>query len=108
MNFFMNFFHYRERRPLVLLAPVLLSIAISIPAVAAEQGAPAKDPTRWYSADVTPQQQAATSRKEAQAAYQEALAACRAAARGERQACIKEAKDNLKTDLDAARSGSAK
>lgn len=96
---------YRESRQ---VASALLMLAICLPAHAAEQGAPAKDPSRWFTPDATPQQQASTSRREAQAAYQEAIAACRVVARGERPACIKEAKDNLKDDLNAARGGAAR
>jgi hypothetical protein len=101
----MKFLLHSESRQ---VASVLLMLAICSTAHAAGQGAPAKDPSRWYTPDATPQQQAGTSRKEAQAAFQEAIAACRVVARGERQACIKEAKDNLKDDLNAARGGATR
>lgn len=101
----MKFLPNRESRQ---VASALLLLAICLPTQAAEQGAPARDPSRWTTPDTTPQQRASTSRKEAQAAYQEAIAACRVVARGERPACIKEAKDNLKDDLNAARGGAAR
>lgn len=88
-------------RSLFAMASVML--ILSAPAFAQEQGAPAKDPSRWYQPDTTPKQRAANMRKEAQAAYQEAVKACREGDKGERKACMKEAKDNLNEELSAAR-----
>lgn len=53
--------------------------------------------------DKTAQAQYQTSRKEANAAYQEALAQCRKMQSGERSGCLKEARSNLQNDLAEAK-----
>jgi hypothetical protein len=67
-------------------------------ATAAEPG----DPSRWYKADRTYAERVATSRKEAYAAYKEALDECKKFDRQDRPACIAQAKAALKRDLDYA------
>jgi len=67
-------------------------------AAAAEAG----DPPRWYKPDVTQEERVATSRKEAFAAYKEALQECARLDRNERGTCIAEAKATLQHDLEYA------
>jgi hypothetical protein len=67
-------------------------------ASAAEPG----DPPRWYKPDTTQQERIATSRKEAYAAYKEALQECARLGKNDRGACVAEAKATLQHDLDYA------
>ena len=60
------------------------------------------EPHRWEQPDDTPQKKQATAMKEAKAALAEALKECRAAAT-ERKACEKQARDQYRLDLEAAR-----
>jgi hypothetical protein len=53
--------------------------------------------------DNSAQMQYQRSKREAQAAYQEALADCRKMRASERSACTKEAKTNLQNDLAEAK-----
>lgn len=53
--------------------------------------------------DPTPQAQYQTLRREANAAYREALAECRKMRGAERNACTKEARSNLQNDLAEAK-----
>lgn len=53
--------------------------------------------------DKTPQAQYQTSRKEANAAYQEALVECKKMQGSERSGCMKEARSNLQSDLAEAK-----
>lgn len=61
------------------------------------------DPARWYQEDMTPQARFKTLKKEAGAAYREAVLQCRSAERGERAACLREARANFQNDMTAAR-----
>jgi len=86
-----------------------LSAAFSIFALAGMAGltgnvsaAEPGDPQRWYKPDVTQQERIATSRKEAYAAYKEALQECAKLNKNERGACVAEAKAILQHDLDYA------
>ncbi|HEY5800323.1 MAG TPA: hypothetical protein VIT92_08875 [Burkholderiaceae bacterium] len=67
------------------------------------QGAPVVDPPRWTTEDTTPEARYRTSKKEAGAAYQEALWECKKMAAGERGACLKQARDQYNLDLAEAR-----
>lgn len=59
--------------------------------------------SRQLMEDKTPQARYQTSRKEANAAYQEALAECKKMQSGERSGCMKEARSNLQNDLAEAK-----
>ena len=72
-------------------------------AFAAERGAPERDPPQWSSEDSTPQARYKTARKEAGAAYKEALAECRQMRGPDRGSCIREAQATLAADLREAR-----
>lgn len=61
------------------------------------------EPARWSQPDDTPQKRIATATKEAKAALADALKECRAAAGAERKACEKEARDQYRLDIDAAK-----
>jgi hypothetical protein len=62
------------------------------------------DPARWYQEDMTPGARSQTLKKEAGAAYQEALAECKRAERATRAACMREARIMFEQDLaDASR-----
>jgi hypothetical protein len=61
------------------------------------------DPKQWHTEDKTPAQRYATSRKEAAAAYSDALKDCGRMSSKERAQCQKDAKSNYNNDLAAAR-----
>jgi hypothetical protein len=61
------------------------------------------EPERWSQPDDTPQKREATATKEAKAALAEALKECRRAATAERRQCEKQARDQYRLDLDAAK-----
>jgi hypothetical protein len=61
------------------------------------------EPARWSQPDDTPQKRSETATKEAKAALAEALKECRGTATAERKACEKEARDQYKLDIDAAK-----
>lgn len=61
------------------------------------------DPKQWRTPDVTPAQQYATARKEAAAAYSEALKQCRTMSSADRAHCQADAKATLNSDLAAAK-----
>ena len=83
-------------------AVIAALLGLSGATLAAEPG----DPARWYKPDVTPSERAATARKEAQAAYKEALIECAKLDKRNRGVCVAEAKAQLRSDLDyAARQG---
>jgi hypothetical protein len=65
------------------------------------------EPARWSQPDDTPQKRYNTAIKEAKAALADALSECRTPAT-ERKACEKEARDQYKLDLEAARALLAK
>jgi hypothetical protein len=83
-------------RPIVLA--VLSAGLMAGAASAAEPG----DPSRWYKADRSHAEKVATSRKEAHAAYKEAVDECKKLDRQDRSVCVAEAKAQLKRDLDYA------
>lgn len=61
------------------------------------------EPARWSLPDDTPRKREATAVKEAKAALADALKECRASVRAERKACEKEARDQYRLDIDAAK-----
>ncbi|CAN5292171.1 hypothetical protein BH11PSE11_BH11PSE11_10220 [soil metagenome] len=61
------------------------------------------DPPRWTIEDRTPQARYQTSKKEAAAAYQEALNDCRQNRGADRAACLRDARTNYQRDLDEAK-----
>jgi hypothetical protein len=75
-----------------------VALADSTPA-----GAPKIDPPRWSMEDTTPEARYRTMKKEAGAAYQEALWDCKKMAASERSACQKAARDQYNQDLTVAR-----
>jgi phage gp36-like protein len=87
-------------RNLALL--VIAGSAFTFPAYAA-QDAMSKAEARQTVEDTSPRAQYNRSTKEAQAAYQEALAGCGKMRGAEKTACTKEAKTNLQNDLAYAR-----
>ncbi len=84
----------------------LIAIAMS-PVIA--QGLPAKshqetdDPARWYQEDLTPQARFQTSKKEAEAAYKEAVVECKQLAPANRGNCLSDARNQLVHDLESAK-----
>lgn len=58
------------------------------------------DPARWYKEDATGAEQARTLRKEIGAALAEATIACKKGPASERDACIREARETYKRDMD--------
>lgn len=89
------------KHPRSMVSIVLGTIAFSAfagSAFAAEPG----DPPRWYKPDTTQQERIATSRKEAYAAYKEALQDCATRDKSDRANCVAEAKATLRHDLEYA------
>ena len=62
------------------------------------------EPARWFQPDDTPQKREATAKKEAAAALAEALKECRGNP-ADRKACEKQARDQYRMDVEAARAG---
>ena len=60
------------------------------------------EPSRWFKPDDTPEKRQATAMKEAKAALADALKECRGAA-PERKVCEKQARDQSRLDVQAAR-----
>jgi hypothetical protein len=60
------------------------------------------EPSRWFKPDDTPEKRKATAMKEAKAALADALGECRGAAT-ERKECEKQARDQYRLDVRAAR-----
>ena len=58
------------------------------------------DPARWYKEDATGAEQARTLRKEIGAALAESTNACKKGPAAERGACIREARETYKRDMD--------
>lgn len=58
------------------------------------------DPARWYKEDATGAEQTRTLRKEIGAALAEATIACKKGPASERDACIREARETYKRDMD--------
>nr|WP_315218930.1 hypothetical protein [uncultured Duganella sp.] len=58
------------------------------------------DPARWYKEDATGAEQARTLRKEIGAALAESTNACKHGPASERDACIREARETYKRDME--------
>jgi hypothetical protein len=76
--------------------------------VAIAQNAESKAEQRQMVEDMSPRAQAQLARREAQAAYQDAVAECKKMRGNQRAACMKEARSNLQNDLAQGRQGSGK
>lgn len=61
------------------------------------------DPVQWHQEDATPEARYQTARKEAGAAFEEQKKECRTQAASVRQQCMKEARQQWKTDLERAK-----
>ncbi|GAC1420933.1 MAG: hypothetical protein NVSMB6_22580 [Burkholderiaceae bacterium] len=90
------------------LAPGMLSLMLATGAAVAPvsiwaQEAGVKDPARWYTDLTTPQDRFQNARKEAAAAYQQALGECKSQRGAAAIACKKEARKNFDTDLMEAK-----
>jgi hypothetical protein len=70
--------------------------------LAPDSNAQAGDPARWYQEDTTPRARLQTLKKEAGAAYQEALTECKKAERTARATCMQEARAIFEQDLTDA------
>jgi hypothetical protein len=81
---------------------VMAMTSVSVSAYAA-QDAMSRAEARQTVEDRTPQAQYQTSKREANAAYQDALAECKKMRSTERTGCMKEAKSNLQSDLAQAK-----
>ncbi len=86
----------------IILSLLLAASSLSLHAIAATD-TPEKDPARWSQADVTPQQRYQTMKKEADAAYRDALKECKSKRGAERTECNKEAKSYHQADLESAK-----
>lgn len=92
-----------------LLGALLTAASFSVALAAnAEQQAPASDPARWFVEDMTPQQKYQTLKKEAAAGQRESRNNCRSLPKAEVSACMKEANDNFKADMESAKKVLAK
>lgn len=92
-----------------LLSKLSIAVAISAGALAAlpahaESDAMKRAESRQMQETFTPQAEYQLSRREAHAAYQDALKACREEKRADRANCMRDAKSQLQQDLaDAGR-----
>lgn len=85
------------RAPLCAMAYGMASLAWG------QAGAPAQDPPRWHIEDLTPQARYQTAKKEAGAAYQEALIECKQLHGTDRANCNGAARKQYTSDLERAR-----
>lgn len=90
--------HKQLRIALVCLSVLGCGTAFAEATTSAE-----KDPKQWSTPDATPQDRYETAKKEAAAAYQEALADCRSLRGAEKASCTKEAQAAYNKDLAAAK-----
>jgi hypothetical protein len=86
-----------------LLGGALLNCTAALAQNSADLSPTAKDPARWYTEDSTAKARSQTAQKEANAAYQQALADCRKMRGAEAKACTKEARDNYRNDMAEAK-----
>ncbi|MCW5300747.1 hypothetical protein DXT88_21475 [Herbaspirillum lusitanum] len=98
----------KNRRPHLLLMPLLLAAgiaaaAVHAPALAAEEDVSQEDPARWYQGDDTARLHYKTLVKEARAAGAQALQECKSLKGAEAKGCRKEARDNQNSDLARAK-----
>lgn len=78
--------------------------AAALPAFSQDAPGPQpSDPARWYQPDVSANDHYRTAMKEAGAALNEAQQECRQLAQAERAACIREARERHRADVEAAR-----
>ena len=84
----------------LLAVPVLVGMFSAPVAIASVESG---DPARWYREDVTPRQHFETARKEAGAAYKEAVVDCAKLSGAERASCMKVARKAYLHDLADAK-----
>lgn len=101
-----------SRRLALVCATLIACTCAAPPTLAQTAGASANTETsdtraasqaerRQMVEDMSPRGQAQLAHREAQAAYQEATSQCRTMRGNERSACMKEARNNLRSDLAA-------
>ena len=61
------------------------------------------DPARWYQEDLTPHARFQTSKKEAEAAYKEAVIDCKQLELAKRSNCMRDARSQMLQDVEAAK-----
>ena len=71
--------------------------------LAADRGAQAGDPARWYLENTTPRERFDTSKKEAGAAYRQAKSNCKKASKTARAECMQNARNTYGRDMIDAR-----
>ncbi|MES2046849.1 MAG: hypothetical protein V4447_00495 [Pseudomonadota bacterium] len=86
----------------IVLCAMTMSAALA-QGVPPTSGTEAGDPARWYQEDVTPQARFLSSKKEADAAYKEAVTECKKLEPAYRSNCIREARAQLMQDIDSAK-----
>jgi hypothetical protein len=91
------------QRKHILAVSLLVASMSGLTAFAGDAEPTDKDVARWSTPDTTPQQRYETSKKEAIAAYQQALGDCRALSGKEKSECTREAKSSYEQDLAGAK-----
>ncbi len=88
-----------------LVSPFLFvaGCILTLPAVHAAKSAENKAEAQQMTEDMSPQGQYKIAKKEAAAAYQQALSDCKKMSKAERNSCVKEAKSNYQADLAQAK-----
>lgn len=87
-----------------LVSPFLFIIVTMLTTpVHAAQDTTSKAEAQQSTEDLSPREQYQTAKKEADAAYRQALADCRKMRGTERKTCMKEAKSNYQADLAEAK-----
>ena len=61
------------------------------------------DPARWYQEDLTPQARFQTSKKEADAAYKDAVTDCKQLEASSRATCLRDARSQWMQDIETAK-----
>lgn len=85
----------------IMLCSLTMSVALAQGVVATSPGA--DSPARWFQEDLTPQARFQTSKKEADAAYKEAVIDCKQQVPANRSNCLRDARAQLIQDLESAK-----
>ena len=86
----------------IVLCTLTMNVVLA-QGVAPVTGTDAIDPARWYQEDLTPQARYQNSKKEADAAYKEAVIECKLLELANRNNCIRDARAQLVQDIESAK-----
>lgn len=98
-----NLTHYFPHLAAGIMLYSLTMSAAFAQGVVATSSAEADSPARWFQEDLTPQARFQTSKKEADAAYKEAVIECKQLVSANRSNCLRDARAQLIQDLESAK-----